>query len=161
MDISRGNNPTLKSFTLESRLIESLYLLTTKTSNVSEVTVNWDIDIVNKQITVSYQVPAVHINDSTGATLVKGVDVLGDTSFSTGGDNAQFVSSSLIGQIVEMIYYAQIVETEQSTPGSTNRISATYDSDNRYISGSIVAPITIVVDGSKGSLKFDIASFLN
>lgn len=160
MNISRGSDTTLKATTLESRFLEAFYLLTTKISNIAEVTVNWDVNLPELQTSISYQLPAVHTNEPSGFVGIRGVDVLGDLEFQP-GDGGQFVSTHLIGQLVEMIYLGQTVEIAQSTNESVNRISANFDSDEQYISGAIVLPIAVEANDAGGFLQLKATKFLN
>lgn len=161
VQITRGSNTTLKSKSLEGRLFEACYVLKNQLGNNDDVEITFDIDFDNKTATVNYELPARHIVNSEGATVVTGIKVLSDFEFFP-GDGGQFVSDSIVGQIVEMLMYGQNLEILQTRgTNAENKITANYDSDNQKVTGSITIDIGIKIIDSDGGIEFIAKEFLS
>jgi hypothetical protein len=156
-----GTDATLKSTTLENRLLEAFTLLASKQITTSPFESTVSIDVNEKTATVNYSLPASHSINTSGDTIISGVPSTPSSEFNK-GDGGTFASESLVGQLVEMLMFGQgkeIVEYASST--SANKIIANFDSDIQRLAGNYACDLDIAMDATNGAIKLLAKEFLS
>ncbi|NJO64206.1 MAG: hypothetical protein HC836_40355 [Richelia sp. RM2_1_2] len=158
--ITPGSGSTLKSATLENRLLEAFILLAGKQITTSPFDSTVLIDINEKSATVNYSLPASHSIGTDGNTVIAGIASTPASEFSK-GDGGTFVSESLVGQLVEMLMFGQAKEIVQfASSTSANKIIANFDSDIQRLAGNYICDLDITVDATNGAIKVLAKEFL-
>jgi hypothetical protein len=149
--ITSGTVGTLKSITLENRILEAFvtceYQQAEKTAN--NVTINTNINTLTANINFSLPV-SITTNPSGNVEFVAN-DYLGFTDFDP-GENGTFTGTTLEQQILEMLVLAKEWEKDPlRNPNGTQAINATYNLSNNILSGTASLSIAVQTLGTGGT----------
>lgn len=161
VQITRGSDVTLKSIKLENRIFEGFYWLKNSAVATNDFDVVFNLSLDNKTLSIDYTLPARHVINENGETVLSGVAIPLSIEFKK-GTGGQFVSDSLSEQLVEMIMFGQNLELIQiSGTDEEERITSRYDSDLQTLSGTITLDIDVTASGTNGLFTMIASEFLN
>jgi hypothetical protein len=158
-----GTGATIESDSAEQQLLDIITLIkgwekvpSKNPSNAS--TINCSLAYGSGLANISFQIPATPSIDGAGNQVMNVLSYLINTGF-TPGTGGLFKSTSPEAYFAEVLSYLEITEgISNKNPNQNNYVSSTFDSDNRFFTGTVTLPFTFEL--GEGFVKIRASEYL-
>lgn len=157
--ITPGVDSTLKSTTLESRILECASLISRSTLSSPNAIMNIAIDVAENTVRIDYRLATTH-SISNGDIKLNVLEITNFSGFNPGIDG-NFSSPGICASFIEMITLAQNLEliVLASNSNTNNNVTFDYNSDDSISSGYFASDIDLTILDN-GNISITAVEFL-